>query len=241
MLNKSDSHWVSISDMMTGLMVIFMFIAISYILEVNRKQAELTNIIEQYEETRQVIQTDLLNMLLENMSEYQDYIKFDMLNLNIKFIGEEIQFASDSEAIRPKFKEILDKFIPLYLEIISKPEYKDKIAEVRIEGHANKVYPATTSSYMKGVSWSQRRAKNVLNYFIQNKSFQSLSPKQKERLEFWLVANGYGYGRNIDEAGTYTLESEEESCSTCSRRVEFRIVTTSEQVVGELINKINTK
>ena len=34
---EAEEHWVSISDVMTGLMVIFLFIAISYMVDANKR------------------------------------------------------------------------------------------------------------------------------------------------------------------------------------------------------------
>jgi len=38
--SDGESNWISFSDVMTGLMVVFMFIALSYIMEVQKKQNE---------------------------------------------------------------------------------------------------------------------------------------------------------------------------------------------------------
>ena len=48
--NKED-YWISLSDIMTGLMVIFMFIAISYIVQIQEKQRETDELIKDYQTT----------------------------------------------------------------------------------------------------------------------------------------------------------------------------------------------
>ena len=45
-IKRNESNWRSFSDVMTGLMVIFMFIAISYINEVQKKQQQRDIIFE---------------------------------------------------------------------------------------------------------------------------------------------------------------------------------------------------
>mgnify|MGYP000479336864 FL=1 len=48
-MRKSDnSYWISISDLMSGLMIIFMFIAISFMVKVNEKNEILENIAKNY-------------------------------------------------------------------------------------------------------------------------------------------------------------------------------------------------
>lgn len=240
MRKQNGDHWISFSDIMTGLMVIFMFIAISYIMEVQKKQYEVENILENYENIKDSIRQDLVFLLNEELAEWQGYIEYDSTNLSIKFIGQDIQFTGNSDIIRSKFREILDDFIPPYLEVIAQEKYKDKIAEVRIEGHANKISVSNlnASHYMWGVMWSQQRAKRVLEYVVKTPKFRSLPPSTQDRLEFWLVANGYGYGRTVDKHGAYTEISDEPICEECSRRVEFRIITTSEQVISDIIAKL---
>ena len=41
---ETEEHWVSISDVMAGLMVIFLFIAISYMVNANQKPSELLSL-----------------------------------------------------------------------------------------------------------------------------------------------------------------------------------------------------
>ena len=45
----SEEHWVSISDMMAGLMVIFLFIAISYMLNVRADKEKIEKIKKDFE------------------------------------------------------------------------------------------------------------------------------------------------------------------------------------------------
>jgi len=54
-------------------------------------------------------------------------------DLTIKFNKKEISFAPDQYILREKFREILNDFIPNYLEIINNSKYKNQIKEIRIE------------------------------------------------------------------------------------------------------------
>ena len=54
-------------------------------------------------------------------------------------------------------------------------------------------------------------------------------------MRFWLTANGLSYGRTLDKDRQFTLVSQQQIDREASRRVEFRIVTTSEQVVEKVI------
>ncbi len=49
--------WVSVSDLMTGLMVIFLFVAVSYMVKVQDNQSVLTN----YVDTKRSLHDKLVN------------------------------------------------------------------------------------------------------------------------------------------------------------------------------------
>ena len=50
--SAQENYWISLSDMMTGLMVIFMFIAISYIVQIKNKQQERDQILEDFKNNK---------------------------------------------------------------------------------------------------------------------------------------------------------------------------------------------
>ena len=63
---ETEEHWVSISDVMAGLMVIFLFIAISYMLNVRLKADEIIvykNEVEKLLDAYKNLQSDLYEEL----------------------------------------------------------------------------------------------------------------------------------------------------------------------------------
>ena len=59
--NQAESEWISISDMMSVLMMIFLFIAISYMHNVQQNQLNIKKVAIAYQE----LQTDLYQELWE--------------------------------------------------------------------------------------------------------------------------------------------------------------------------------
>ena len=49
---KKESHWIPLADLMTVLMIIFLFMAISYMAIVEKRQKEQNKIFKDYEELR---------------------------------------------------------------------------------------------------------------------------------------------------------------------------------------------
>ena len=57
-------------------------------------------------------------------------------------------------------------------------------------------------------------------------------------LKYWLTANGLSYGRMLDNNKDLALFSEKEINKTNSRRVEFKILTRSEELIEQVIKQL---
>jgi outer membrane protein OmpA-like peptidoglycan-associated protein len=235
---KSDDSFISLSDMMTGLMVIFLFISVSYIVEVQKKQKERDIIFEEFKATKEKLFTELENEFKDDFKEWQVELDKD---LSIKFTNPEVLFASGKADISIKFDSILQQFLLRYFDILLKKDYQNKIAEIRIEGHTDAV-PAPQfdkDPYIGNIKLSQLRSAEVLKYFREMPYYQKLSSEKEQQLQFWLTANGLSYGRTLDNNKELTAISGQPSNNEFSRRVEFRIITTSETLVKQVIKEIS--
>ena len=91
-----------------------------------------------------------------------------------------------------------------------------------------------------GMLSARNRARNVLEYVLDLEYVRGLSDDDRRTLEFWLTANGLSYGRSLDSNGEQTYLSHQPIDLARSRRVEFRIVTTGDEVLEEFV-KANSK
>ncbi|GIV27043.1 MAG: hypothetical protein KatS3mg027_0857 [Bacteroidia bacterium] len=233
----SENYWISFSDIMTGLMVIFMFISISYILEVQKKQKQRDLIFEEFKATKDSLYAELQNEFKDDFKEWD--IELDK-DLSIKFTNPDVLFESGETRIRPKFEKILDEFLPRYFDILLQDKYKDKIVEVRIEGHTDTVpiHKYDEDPYIGNIILSQLRSTEVLKYFRKMNYFKHLPKEKKLKLQFWLTSNGLGYGRTLDDDKGLSALSGKPINNSFSRRVEFRIITSSERLVNDILKKI---
>lgn len=224
--------WMSVSDLMTGLMIIFLFIAIAYISKVQSNQSVLTD----YVETRSQLHEKLVNEFQGDTLKWQMAIGKD---LSMKFNNPTVLFSTGSYELTPGFKAILDDFLPRYFDILLNDSLRTKIKEVRIEGHTDDVpFPSLDlDPYIANVILSQQRALSVLRYFRKMKAFEDYAPQEKRLLEFWLTSNGLSFGKSLDVNGKYTLVSGKEINRKMSRRVEFRIVTSGDEILENFVSR----
>lgn len=228
--------WLSVSDLMTGLMVIFLFISIAYISRVQQNQTVLTD----YVETKNQLHQKLVKEFEGDTLNWQMAIGKD---LSMKFKEPTVLFATGSYELTPRFKEILDEFLPRYFNILLNDSLKSNIQEIRIEGHTDDVpIPRYDSDpYIANVVLSQQRALSVLRYLRSMPSYQKYTQEERNLLEYWFTANGLSYGKAVDHNGEYILKSGKPIDKDMSRRVEFRIVTSGDEVLENFVNKNTDK
>lgn len=237
MSSKKENFWIPYADLMTVLMVIFLFISLAYMGLVQYQKKQQDKIFEEYKRTKE----NLYNELKETFK--NDFQKWNLeldKDLSIKFTNPQVLFDEGKSDVTPTFQNILKEFLPKYLSVVMQDKYKDKIAEIRIEGHTNtKPINKTNDPYIDNMELSQNRARNVLGFLRQQDCFLQLQTAKKDRLQYWLTANGLSYGRTIDVNSNLTFNSNTAIDPNKSRRVEFRIVTTSELLVQKVIDQLN--
>lgn len=224
--------WMSVSDLMTGLMILFLFVAVAYMIQVQDNQSVLTD----YVETKRHLHDRLVNEFKGDTAKWKMVVGKD---LSMKFKEPEVLFALGSGDIQPKFAEILNEFIPRYLGILLTDSLRDRIQEIRIEGHTDdlRMVKYGDDPYLSNVLLSQERAYNVLRYIREMPSFKNYSPAERKLLDYWFTANGLSYGKALDANEEFAALSGDSIDKAKSRRVEFRIVTTGEEVLENFVKK----
>jgi outer membrane protein OmpA-like peptidoglycan-associated protein len=216
MINK---EWMSISDMMSGLMLIFLFIAISFMMRVEAEKQEMQDVAIEYRDTKANLNEALYSEFEDELQAWDATITTDN---SIIFNAPRVLFKVSSSELTREFKTVLQEFFPRYLKVLSEQEYKDEIKELRVEGHSSKSWKNATSKkeiYLKNMQLSQNRAYEVLSFCY---SLDDGTTKEaRPWLEKYFRANGMAFAKS--------KESEK------SRRVEFVIEMSSEDKVYELL------
>lgn len=223
---------MSVSDLMTGLMIIFLFVAVSYMVKVQDNQSVLTN----YVDTKKNLHEKLVSEFAGDTARWQMSIGKD---LTMKFENPTVLFASGECELTEPFKDILEEFLPRYFDILLKDTLRDRIQEIRIEGHTDDVpIPRLDQDpYIANIILSQRRALSVVKYFRGLPVFQEYTDEEQKLIEYWLTANGFSYGKSLDDNGEYTMISGSPINRELSRRVEIRIVTSGDEILESFVEK----
>lgn len=227
---KNDKNYVVFTDLMTNLMVIFLFIALSYIM-----QAVSENFIK--DDIYNTLNTSLKNDLKDKGVRLSP-------DLTLRFTpqGNCNLFKNNDPYMTSEFKKQIDDIWPKYQEVIINQKYIDFIKEIRIEGHADTSHIkeceySGKDNYFCNLGLSSERSQNVLEYIRSLPCYLNLPDSTKSRIQFLLTTNGLSYSKTLNSMGRYTYtDSDKNIDKDLSRRVEFRIVTSNEKLVQSLKN-----
>lgn len=220
----ADNPWVSISDLMSVLMIIFLFISVSYMLKISKEKKQIEKIAITYDNLQKELFQDMTKEFEHNLKEWNATI--DEKTLSIRFENPEILFETGSSKLKENFKVILDSFFPRFMKILTDPKYKNDIEEIRIEGHTSSEWigeSSTQQAYFKNMELSQGRTREVLEYVVSRESGDIINWTQGH-----LTANGLSSSKLILNAdGSENKEK--------SRRVEFRVKTNAEKQIVNIL------
>lgn len=220
---NEDEHWISVSDLMAGLMVIFLFIAISYMKDIVVEKERIKQIAVTWNETQEALYVDLEKEFKTDLPKWG--AEFNKDTLAIRFKEPSVLFDSSKSSLKPKFKSILDDFFPRYIEVLKK--YHDEIAEIRIEGHTSSFWGGSvngTDAYFKNMKLSQDRTRSVLIHCLMLPQIDS----QRDWVRQTITANGLSSSKLV-----FKKDGSENAAQ--SRRVEFRVRTNTEQRIVDIL------
>lgn len=265
MAQKSDP-WMSISDMMTTLMLVFMFLAISYMIDVSKEKSRMKEIAVTYSELQNDLYSDLNDEFKDDLTKWNALL--DKESLSIRFEEPDILFSVGSCEIKPAFADILSDFFPRYINILTNEKYKNDIEEIRIEGHTSSEWADGVSGdigYFKNMELSQNRTRRVLEYVLSLPFYDTIwCEKQRARSEITYdsALGRYNLVDVSDTVTTYSLENVNTKKWTMekltanglssskpilgkngfedkslSRRVEFRVRTNAEKRIANILEQ----
>jgi outer membrane protein OmpA-like peptidoglycan-associated protein len=224
-LHADEEHWIPLSDLMTGLMFLFLLVSLAYMVQIEMRQSRPKDVLQAYTQTRAQLAADLEREFSPDLSRWGAAL--DPNTLGLRFYARNVLFAPGSAELQPRFKAILDDFFPRYVRILEQPRYRDVISELRVEGYTSSFWRPGASadeSYIGNMALSQDRARAVLSYVL---TMPQVRPS-KPWLMHVLTANGLSSSHPIRRA-----DGSEDA--QASQRVEFGVRTNAEAQVRSVL------
>lgn len=228
-LHADEEHWIPLSDLMTGLMFLFLLIAIAYMVEVETQHAKPEQILKTYAATRAGLYDELNAQFGAQLRKWHGRI--DPNTLSVRFYGKGL-FAEGSSQLQPGFKVMLDDFFPRFAALLDGPKYRGIVSEIRIEGFTSSAWVPGASldqRYIGNMQLSQDRTRSVLQYVL---ALPAVQPNRS-----WLTqtvsADGFSFSHLIRRP-----DGAEDP--DASQRVEFRVVTNANDQISKALRARQT-
>ncbi len=220
---EQEEHWVSVSDLMAGLMMVFLLVAIIFMVNVEIERNKIRNVAILYDHLRTDLYEDLVREFDKDLAAWGAEIDED---LSFRFSRSDLLFDRGDTNLKAEFQAILKNFFPRYLSIITSEKYRHDISEVRIEGHTSSIWSGETedNAYILNMELSQSRTRSALAFLMALPEVQ----QEKVWLKQNLTANGLSSSKPV--ISSTGLEDADRS-----RRVEFRLRTDADSRIATIL------
>lgn len=242
------NQWLSISDLMAGLMVVFMFIAISYMISANEAQQQISDVLTGYGLLDKKLNSELHREFSSDLKAWgaeitdDNTFRFKGPIQLVKYGTIEVLFDQGNDRINRQFKEAISDFFPRYVDILLQEDFDGYIEEIRIEGHTSTEWQnlprsSLISRYLNNAKLSQQRSFSVLDYCAQ------LQHPTVTNNKIWLVdilrANGMSFSKIVSSRGQVVPHSVVHSGGASedrhrTRRVDFHVWTNVERKISDI-------
>lgn len=224
----SDGHWMHISDLMSGLMIVFLLIAVSYMEYIKKTNTNIKNIVVAYKATQVDMYKKLMDEFKEDLPKWGSHI--DKETLSVTFPEPDVLFKAGESNLSTKFKDILNNFSPRYINILYSDAYRHQIDEIRIEGHTSSEWSKGVKNpadvYFLNMRLSQERTRSVLEY-----CYKLIDDRDKLLfIKKYVTANGLSSSKPV-------VDAQNQEDKNKSRRVEFRTRTNAESEIVRILEQ----
>jgi outer membrane protein OmpA-like peptidoglycan-associated protein len=231
------AHWLSISDLMAGLMMVFLFIAIALMLNAFKERDKIREVAVAYQDNQVAIYDALIAEFGNDLGRWDANIERETLAFEFK--SPDVLFETAKTEIRPRFREILDDFFPRYLRTLR--VFQDSVNEIRVEGHTSSEWNGrvnATEAYFLNMALSQGRTRSVLGYVYELPAVAADRPWIKKAFAAVVFSSAH----------LKCAEAPDGSCRVHadgavvedpdrSRRVTFRVITNAEIQIRKILEE----
>ncbi len=221
---KSNANfWISYSDLVAGLLFIFLAILLISHLSFSSQKKENEKVSEKLQyflKLRERIAEELrINFIKEGVE-----VLINPKN-GILIIKENLLFDRDRANLKPEGKELLKKIVPTYTKtLFGSQEFQEWVKNIVIEGHASK---ERAERYLKDMELSQERAFAVLS-FVFGDEFGEF--EYMEKFRDITTAQGRGFMASVEKLPDENVVD----LRRRNRRVEIKYMMQSDRMLEDL-------
>lgn len=205
---QENVFWVTMSDLLLGLAVIFIVLFVFAMTGFSQAKLE-----------EQQVKSEVAKDLAKELNAKNVDAQIDLLTGNVKLSDLQL-FELGSYELSDDGKTFLNKFIPIYLNaVFENPKIADKVENIVIQGHTDSQTFAGIDSkdiqFIKNMELSTKRANEVAKYVFYTPYNKAYSPKLHKMLQ--VVGKSYSEPVIVNGKEDYNK----------SRRVELELVVKS--------------
>ncbi|EAQ53528.1 OmpA family protein [Vibrio sp. SNU_ST1] len=225
--SSESSHWLSVSDLMAGLMVIFLLISVALMNRIDVEKRVIKAMDITISEAQVRIHQALEKEFTQDFDKWQVELAADK-SLSIDFYAKPYHFVSSESELSPALLSTLKVFFPRYINVLE--QYQDDIQAIQIEGHTSSYWEGLNSfeAYKQNMMLSQNRASAVFEKVV---NFDGILEQHGSWVMKKLAALGYGPAQ-------LRFHATGKEDSSRSRRVSFKVITKSEIKAKEILEKL---
>lgn len=191
--------WISFSDLMSALMVLFLVVMAVTLVAVT----ESIDAVTKTQIARNNAIKKIMTMIANDPA--SKGIVVDKQNFRID-LGKEVRFGSDSYAISPDAARFLRSYVPVLLRAKATPEGQEWMRRIVVEGFTDE-----DGTYLYNLQLSLQRSRSVVCSLFESVSQpDGLTPEQLKKVQELFLVGGYSFN---------SIQKDK----AASRRVELKI------------------
>ncbi len=193
--------WISFSDLMTALMVLFLVAMAVALMAVTQKQIQIDQTIELREETIKACLSDVIDVTkrpeFDGVTVHENSINF----------GTVVEFAHNKHTFeKPDHEHFIRKFVPEVLKVARSPKCQEWLKRVVVEGFASRI-----GDYLDNLNLSYLRSQRVLCALLNSQAPDRLSESDRKQIQTLFLVGGSSFN-TASEGGEASM-----------RRVEIKL------------------
>jgi outer membrane protein OmpA-like peptidoglycan-associated protein len=219
--SDGGEHWLSVSDLMAGLMMVFLFVSIALMRDAMIRAGEVEEVAVAYQQNQVALYEALMKEFKDDLKAWDADIEQETLSFQFK--SPDVLFDTGRIDLKPKFQAILEDFFPRYLDVLTR--FRDSIDEVRVEGHTSSDWnhgATEDEAYFNNMELSQGRTRAVLAFVY------DLVDAERPWVKKRIAAVGFSSSRLV-------LRPNGQEDRERSRRVTFRVITNAETQIRKIL------